>query len=347
VGNRAGKSALCGGGDLKRLPFRFTALFILIIFLPLVACSRFGRQDSPTGELTNLRLPMGYIPDPQYAPLYVASGKGYFAEEGLSIDFDYSSETDGIALVGANEVPFSLAGGDQAILARAQGLPIVYVMEWFQKYPIAIVSREEARIQTPQDLIGRTVGLPGFFGTSYVGYVGLLSANGITQDQVQATDVGFTQVEALLSDQAEAVVVFANNEPIQLENMGVPINTLLVADYIDLVHNGIVTNEETIANNPELVEGFVRAFLRGLAYTLDNPDEAYEISKQYVEGLDDSRRDVLLASLDFWRADTLGLTEEASWQRTQDLLIEMGLLDKPVTDLPAAFTNEFVSKVQP
>ena len=174
-----------------------------------------------------------------------------------------------------------------------------------------------------------------------------MSANDITQDQVKATDIGFTQIETLLSDQAEAVVVFANNEPVQLANMGEPINTLQVADYVDLVHNGIVTNEETIANNPDLVKRFVRAMLRGLADTLADPDEAYEISKNYVEGLDDSRRDVLQASLDFWRADTLGLTDTQSWVRTQDLLIEMGLLDGPLADIEAAFTNDFVLGAQP
>jgi NitT/TauT family transport system substrate-binding protein len=321
---------------------------VLTSILVLAACNQTAvEQEAVPQELTQLRLPMGYIPDPQYAPLYVAVDKGYFAEEGLALDFDYSFETDGMALVGANEVPFALVGGDQVILARAQGLPVVYILEWFQKYPIAIVSRSEAGIETPQDLVGRSVGLPGFFGTSYVGYVGLLSANDIAEDQVQATDIGFTQIESLLSDQVEAVVVFANNEPVQLANMGETINTLQVADYIDLVHNGVVTNEETIANNPQLVEAFTRAMLRGLNDTLANPDEAYEISKKYVEGLDDSRRDVLEASLDFWRAGTLGFTDGQSWQRTQDLLIEMGLLDQPVADLENAYTNDFVLKVQP
>ncbi|MFN2135844.1 MAG: ABC transporter substrate-binding protein [Candidatus Promineifilaceae bacterium] len=331
---------------MKRLAIFFVAVLGMLGLL--AACS--APISEPAGsadEPAKLRLPMGYIPDPQYAPLYVAVEKGYFAEEGIELTFDYSFETDGMALVGANEVPFALVGGDQVILARAQGLPVVYVMEWFQKYPIAIVSREAAGIKTPQDLIGRTVGLPGFFGTSYVGYVGLLSANGINQDQVEAVDIGFTQIENLLSDQVEAVVVFANNEPIQLANMGEAINTLQVSDYIDLVHNGVVTNEETLANDPKLVERFLRAFLRGLADTLADPDEAYELSKQYVEGLDDSRRDVLQASLDFWRADTLGETDAQAWQRTQDLLVEMKLLDGPLADLDEAYTNAFIEKVQP
>ena len=82
-----------------------------------------------------------------------------------------------------------------------------------------------------------------------------------------------------------------------------------MADYIDLVANGIITNEETIAADPALVAGFVRATLRGLDYTLNNPAAAYEISKKFVEGLDDSRVAVLDASLPLWAADTLGLTE--------------------------------------
>ena len=320
---------------------------LLLTLMVLTACGGSSEPAADSAELVNLRLPMGYIPDPQYAPLYVAVDKGYFAEEGFAIEFDYSFETDGMALVGANELPFAFVGGDQVILARAQGLPVVYVLEWFQRYPIAVVSKAAAGIEEPADLAGRTVGLPGFFGASYVGYVGLLLANDLAQEDVDAVDVGFTQVESLLSDQAEAVVVFANNEPLQLVNMGEDVNVIQVADYIDLVSNGLVTNEETINNNPELVERFTKAMLRGLADTLADPDEAYEISKKYVEGLDDSRKDVLEASLEMWKAETLGYTEAATWDRTQEILLEMGLLDEPVENLDAAYSNDFIEKVQP
>ncbi len=327
---------------------KLTNLSILfLILMVLAACGGTSEPAADSAELVNLRLPMGYIPDPQYAPLYVAVDKGYFAEEDLSIEFDYSFETDGMALVGANELPFAIVGGDQVILARAQELPVVYVLEWFQRYPIAVVSKAAAGIEEPADLAGRTVGLPGFFGASYVGYVGLLLANDLTQEDVDAVDVGFTQVETLLSDQADAVVVFANNEPIQLANMGEDVNVIQVADYIDLVFNGIVTNEETLINNPELVERFTRAMLRGLADTLADSDEAYEISKKYVEGLDDSRKDVLEASLEMWDAETLGYTEAAAWDRTQEILLKMGLLDEPVENLDDAYTNDFIEKVQP
>jgi NitT/TauT family transport system substrate-binding protein len=285
---------------------------------------------------------MGFVADPQFAPFYVAAEKGYFAEAGFEIEFDYSFETDGVALVGAGELPFAIVSGEQVLLARAQDVPVVYVMEWFQKFPIAVVSMAEANILTPADLNGRSVGLPGFFGASYIGYLGLLAASGLQAEDVNANDIGFNQMESLLTGQSEAVVGYANNEPVQLAGLGEAVNVIQVADYIDMVANGIITNEATIAENPEMVERFVGAALRGLADTLADSDAAFEISKNYVEGLEDGRKLVLEASLPLWQADTLGLSELASWQNTQDVLLDAGLMDAPLPDLTAVFSNAFV-----
>ena len=78
--------------------------FLLII--TLTACGNDPTGNLESGELTHIRLPMGYIPNVQYAPFYAAVEKGFFAEVGLEIEFDYSFETDGVALVGANELPY-------------------------------------------------------------------------------------------------------------------------------------------------------------------------------------------------------------------------------------------------
>jgi NitT/TauT family transport system substrate-binding protein len=318
------------------------ALFIILI-ASLTACIG---VESAVEELRTLRLPMGYVADPQYAPFYVAVDRGYFAEEGLILEFDYSFETDGIALVGAGELPLAVASGEQAILARAEGLPIVYVMQWWQEFPVAIAALAESGIETPADLMGRNVGVPGFFGASYVGLVGLLSANEMTLDDIDANEIGFNQVESLLTGQSEAVVVYINNEPVQLRDRGEDISVIAVDDYVNLVSNGFLTNERTIAEDPELVQSFINAFMRGLRDTLADPDAAYEISKKYVEGLDDSRKGVLEASLPIWGTEPLGRTDPASWVETQDLLVEMGLLSGPLPDLDQMYTNEFVDNVE-
>lgn len=243
---------------------------VWIVVLLLAAC---GADEPAESELMSIRLPMGFVADPQFAPFYVAQEKGYFSEAGFEVEFDYSFETDGVSLVGANELPFAIVSGEQVLLARAQEVPVVYVMEWFQRFPIAVVSKAEANIETPSDLNGRSVGLPGFFGASYVGYLGLLSATGLQPGDVDGQDIGFNQIESLLSDQSEAVVGYANNEPVQLAGRGEQINVIQVSDYIDMVANGIITNETTLAENPEMVERFVGAALRGLADTLADPDE--------------------------------------------------------------------------
>jgi putative riboflavin transport system substrate-binding protein len=334
----------------KMMHRRSIVVLSLILALILPACSS---QPKATPQATasqqplvHVRLPMGYIPNIQYAPLYVAVEKGYFRDAGIAIGFDYSLETDGVTLVGANNVQFALVSGEQVLLARAQGLPVVYVLGWWQDYPVAVAAKTESNIRTPADLVGKKIGLPGLFGASYIGLRALLNAAGIKESQVTLDSIGFNQVEALVADKDQAVVVYDNNEPIQLKAKGVNVDVIRVADYVKLASNGLITNETTIANNPDLVRKMVQATLRGISDTLADPDQAYEISKKYVEGLDKAdpavQKEILATSMEYWKADKLGYSQPDAWTNMQSVLLDMGLLTKPL-DLSKAYTNEFIS----
>ncbi len=300
----------------------------------------------PSGSgLTPIRLPMGYIPDVQFAPFYVADAKGFFREEGLEVTFDYSFETDGVALTGSGEIPFTLASGEQVLLARAQGLPVVYVAAWYQQYPVAVAARADAGITTPADLKGRTIGLPGLFGATYVGLRALLAQAGLSEADVALEAIGFNQVEAFASGQQEVVVGYLNNEPVQLAARGYDLTVFPVAEYVSLASNGLVTSEQTIAEDPALVGRMVRAMLRGLKYTLTYPDEAYDIAKDYVETLAQAdegvQRQVLRVSMDAWRADPLGRIDPQAWEHMQQVLLDMGMLSGPL-DLAQAYDASFL-----
>src|SRR5215213_4638689 len=106
-------------------------LLMLGLALILSACSR-SQSTNDAGALTKISLPMGYIANIQYAPFYVAVEKGYFRDAGIDLEFDYKFETDGVALVGSGELPFAIVSGEQVLLARAQGLPVTYVVAWYQ-----------------------------------------------------------------------------------------------------------------------------------------------------------------------------------------------------------------------
>jgi NitT/TauT family transport system substrate-binding protein len=323
---------------------RKMVLLMLGLALTLSACGRSGVQND-AGALTTLRLPMGYIPNIQYAPFYVAVEKGYFKEAGLAIEFDYKFETDGVALVGAGELPFAVVSGEQVLLARAQGLPVTYVAAWYQHYPVSVVAKSAAGVLVPQDLKGKQIGLPGLFGANYIGLRALLNAGQLTEADVTLDAIGFNQVELVAAGQQEIIVGYAANEPLQLKAQGIAVTELRVADYAQLAANGILASEKVIAENPALVRAFIGAFLKGLQDTLANPDEAFQLSESHIPNfaeLDAAvQKQVLTTSIEFWRADRLGYSDPAAWENMQAVLLDMGLLTAAL-DLNKAFTNEFV-----
>lgn len=318
---------------------------IFIILLVAFLAAGCKRAEPSPAALTHVRLPMGYIPNIQYAPFYVAVDKGYFADEGIELEFDYSFETNGIALVGAGELMFSVASGEQVLLGRAQGLPIVYVMAWYKDYPVAVAAKTSQGIRTPQDLAGKRIGIPILQGASYIGFRALLAAAGLEEQDVTLDTIGFNQVEAIVSDQEQAAVVYAPNEPIQLQALGYPVDVIRVADYVQLASNGLVTNEKTLRENPALIQSMVTAFSRGIQDALADPAEAYEISQKYVEGLAQAdeavQKEVLRISQMFWQTQPIGWIEPSAWENMQAVLLNMGLLSQPL-DLEKAITNDFV-----
>jgi NitT/TauT family transport system substrate-binding protein len=316
-------------------------IFLGSLLLALAACARAPRG---TPSLQTIRLPMGYIPNVQFAPFYIAQEKGYFTNEGIAVEFDYRFETDGVALVGAGQIPFSIVSGEQVLLARAQGLPVVYAMAWWHGYPVAVAALESSGIRTVQDLKGRKVGIPILAGASYVGFRALLNSAGMTEQDLTLDVIGYNQVEALIAGTVDAAVVYANNEPVQLQARGYPVNVIRVADFVNLASNGLLTNEATLKSDPALVRAMVRAVLRGVEDAVANPDAAYETCRKYVDGLgenDTVQRQVLAQTLAFWKTDKPGWSDPAAWQNMDATLRSMGLLTKPL-DVTQAFTNAYL-----
>jgi len=312
--------------------------------IALSACSN-SRSGNESGELTKIRLPMGYIPNIQFAPMYVAIQKGYFQDAGIEIELDYKFETDGVALVGAGELPFAVVSGEQVLLARAQGLPVVYVAAWYQEYPVSVVAKSELGILIPQDLKGKKIGLPGLFGANYVGLRALLFEAKMSESDVTLDSIGFNQVDLLAAGEQDIIVGYAANEPIQLRARGIPVTEIRVADYVQLASNGILASEKVISEDPQLVRAFVGAFLKGLADTIANPGEAFELSGSYIPNFADLdanvQKQVLETSIEQWQAERLGYSDPQAWQNMHAILLEMDLITENV-DLNKAFTNDFV-----
>ena len=313
---------------------------ILFTFILLTACG-----PKPTPNLTTVRLALGYIPDIQFAPLYMAAARGYFTKAGIQVNFAYMDENQAAALVGSNDLQFAVISGEQVLLARAQGLPLVYVAAWYQKYPVSVVAKSDQGINTPADLRGKTIGLPGLYGANYIGLRALLHAAGLTEADVKLDSIGYTQVAALAAGRDQAVSVYTANEPVQLRAQGYTLSELRVADYYNLAGNGLITNETTLSGKPDLVRRMVAALLHGISDTIADPQAAYQTSLGYVDNLGQAdatvQEQVLATTIELWKADRLGYSDPKAWDNMQAVLVDMGLLSQPL-DLSKAFTNEFV-----
>jgi len=343
---------------------RIRLFLILTLAALLAACGQPAAPAATPAEpatpaatsapaLRKVTLAMSYIPNVQFAPYYMAAARGYYAEAGLEVIFDYNFESDVVQRVASwpeSGVDFATASGTSTLLARQQGLPVKTVMTLYQQFPIVFFAKSSTGLKSADDLKGKTVGIPGNFGESFYGLLALRYANQFDESAFVVQEIGFTQAQAVLEDKVPVATGYAMNEPVLLRQQGVEVDVLRVADVYNLAANGIVVSERLIAEAPDVVRGFVTASLKGLRATLDNPDEAFEVSLGFIPeanlGDVELQRQVLLESLPYWysektNAEGLGYTDTDLWKATERFMRDAGLLASPV-DVTAAFTNEFI-----
>jgi len=330
---------------MKRSQITWLIILIVLVLIAVVVALALDKGKKDNTTLMPVTFNLTYIPNIQFAPVYVAIDQGFFADEGLDVSLFYGNEADLVALVGSGNQSFMIASGEQVLLSRAQGIPVVYVAEWYQDYPVGVVSLVETGILEPGDLKGRTVGIPGLYGASYIGFEALRDLAQLGDTDLTLNSIGFAQVESLVAKQVDAAVVYVANEPAILRSKGYDVNLIKVSDYLELVGNGLVTNEAMIKTNPGMVQSMVNALIKGIQFTYSNPERAYEISKSFVENLasEDNavQMEILSASMALWQIEQPGASSGSGWVNMQQLLLDIGMLSAPI-ELEKAYTNDFV-----
>lgn len=301
---------------------------------PAAASAAAGTTVAPSAVSgkppTTVKVAFSYIPNVQFANFYVADARGRFAAEGLKTEYDYGTTTDYMQLVARGERDFLDASGDEVALARAQGLPVVYIAAIYQQYPIAIFAPKGKGLTDAQSLTKLKVGLPGKFGSTYIGYKAILYANKIDESKVNAQEIGFTQAQSVQQGKVDAAVGFANNEPVQLKAQGVDVDVLKVSDIYNLPSAGIVTSEKMLADRPETVRAFLRALIAGMRDMQADPKGAFaEVLKIVPEAAKtaDVQQQVLAATIELCGPPAkYGTIDPAAWTRMATFLKETALV---------------------
>ena len=334
----------------RRSFWSFMSLLLILLTVGLTACgtttSTSNTSSSTAVPVKSVSIGLGYIPNIQFAPFYVAQSKGYYKATGLNVTFHHGFVNDVIGSMVLGHDNFAFATGDEELVARSKNLPVVNVATIYQRYPVSLIVPANSSIHTLAELKGHTIGEPAPYGATHIGLLALLYQAHLTLADVHVTEIGFTQVTALLTHKFDAVVGYSNNEPIQLSDHGLQVRTFDVSDYQPLVSNGIITTESTLHNEPEVVRSFVQATIKGLKDVIANPQEAVQISQSYVQGMDPvNAMSVLKATIPIWQGDgqkPLGYNDEATWKSMEQFLVSQNIIPA-AQDVSQAYSNASLS----
>ena len=208
----------------------------------------------------------------------LAMDRGYFAEEGLELRFDrgYGS-ADTISKIAAGQYDIGL--GDMYSMIEfnqnnpEQKLTVVAVLQ--NKAPFALVSLQESGIAVPQDLEGKTLGAPAGDAPRRLWPV-LATQVGVTEDSVEWVTMEPKLRESfLLQGNVDAISGFIYSMVPSLAKGGKTLDDLNIFYYtdngLDFYGNAVLAKESFLEENPDIVRGFLRAYLRGLQDTLKDP----------------------------------------------------------------------------
>ena len=264
-------------------------IILLCFAFMLAAASALSAQN----DLVDERILLTFIPNVQFAPFYIGIEEGRFAAAGFDISLEHLQEPEVVDLVAAGQASFGIVSGEQVILARAQGRDVVYVYEWFQQYPVGIVTPSAAQVKAVDDLRGRKIGIPGRFGASYSGLTTLLQGAGLSEADIELNEIGFNAPEAFCLGAVDAAVVYVNNEPLQIRHRAragdcggiTDVDVIPVAAQADLVSNGLIVSRQFLDSQPDAVQMMVSGFDAALQTAIHNPAQAYLASLNYVDNL--------------------------------------------------------------
>ena len=300
---------------------------------PSAATPALTASPTPAPEPVALRVGLGYVPHVQFAQFYLADQAGYYRDAGLEVTFENKIDPELITLVARGAFDLGLADGTSLIPAVSQGIPVRYIATIYARFPNIVFAKASSGIAAPADLAGRSIGIPGKFGSSWIMLQALLASAGLTPDDADiVTYPDFGQGIAVSEGAVDAATGFVNNEPVVLELRGDPAVVLRVDEAVPLPGNGLIVGAETAATKESAVRAFVAATLRAMEDIIADPQLGFEAAQAAIPELaadPATQLAVLEATIETWKSELtaakgLGAIDRDGWTDSITFMASLG-----------------------
>ncbi|MES2283536.1 MAG: ABC transporter substrate-binding protein [Pseudomonadota bacterium] len=331
--------------SFKNLPLmRRTCLAILASTALLGAA---GVQAQTLQKITYLLPAPGTLP--AFGPWMLAQAKGYYAAEGLEVEFvSGRGGVDVAKQVGAGNAVIGGAIGDTPIIARAQGIPIKAVAVLGSGSLTQLVSHKDEKIESPRELKGKTVTVISYTDTTYYALLGMLSKVGLTKNDVNIQAAGPAGVWQQFASKKATAMAGVPDWTVSAMEAGAKVDILPADVYFKSMAQAILASDETIQKNPQLIQKLVRATLKGMKDIMTDPKAATAVYVKHVP-MYKGKEATIQANFELYNKYVYagqkvpGQMDEARLGELQKFYVTNGVVAKeaPVKEL---YTNQFVAK---
>jgi NitT/TauT family transport system substrate-binding protein len=247
-------------------------------FLAVLAGTAFIVTGSAVAQ-TDVKFALDWKFEGPSAPYFVAIDKGYYKAEGLNVTIDTGpGSVAGITRVAAGTYPIGFFDINSLVKFQDQNpdKKVKAVLMMYDRPPFSIVTVARTGITKPKDLEGKVLGAPAADG-AFAQWKAFVKENGIDESKVKIENVGFPVREPMLAEgKVDAITGFSFSSFFNLLQKGIKpedIKVLLMADFgLVLYGNAVMVNPDYAKANPKVVQGFVRATIKGVLDTIKDPD---------------------------------------------------------------------------
>jgi len=324
-------------------------LMVLAVYLP--ACKPSLSKES-TGtqnqELKKITVVLDWVPNTNHTGIYVAKEKGYYKEEGFNVEIVQPTEGGAADLIAAGKGEFGISYQEQVAYARTAEpvLPVKAIAAIIQHNTSGFASPVEKNIKTPKDFEGKKYGGWGS-PIEETMLKALMEKYGADFSKLQMVNIGASDFVTSVQKDVDFSWIFYGWDGIASEVKNFKINFLKLQDLdenLDFYTPVIITSEDNIEKNPEMIKKFLMATSKGYDFAIKNPDEASQILLKDTPELD---KNIVIASQKYlagqYQADASkwGLMNEKIWQNFSNWMFDKKLIIKEL-DYKNAYTNEFL-----